>query len=210
MIIRVIFAFLAAVVIACLTLTLSNMFGEVTKSIQLKHKIIFVKEIKIPNLVAVIRAAIVGIFYLSARLLIPRLPIFFAAVLILLTLFFAGYLTAWFFKEGSSIKEILMFVVIQFFVARMGKMAAIRLTDIDAPVGVAILNALPWIWFLMSVGLSIADAIWFRMKLDAAENVALMAIKEERGDENEAECGADDCRDAEGYFEEGYDNAETA
>lgn len=76
------------------------------------------------------------------------------------------YMMVWWAQEGSSIKEFLLFVVIDFLLASIAASGIARIHDLtEARWLIGLLTAIPWILLVMSIGYFLFDIIKFKEDL---------------------------------------------
>ncbi|MBQ8985022.1 hypothetical protein IJ076_00470 [Candidatus Saccharibacteria bacterium] len=177
-VLNVVFSIIYGVVIAALSFYISSRF----------------EESKFRTITTMIAIGGAG---LLVNLFSSIVPIAVAMVLAAVVLAFMGYLIFWFAKNGSSAIEVLAFTVMSFLLSLVGKAAAVRCIDTlwPRPIVGLIIAALPTALFIVSVGIYIASALWFRAEMEEIEEFCDDDEDEEYDDEeggefNEATCEA--------------------
>lgn len=178
-VLNVVFSIIYGVVIAALSFYISSRF----------------EESKFRTITTMIAIGGAG---LLVNLFSSIVPIAVAMVLAAVVLAFMGYLIFWFAKNGSSAIEVLAFTVMSFLLSLVGKAAAVRCIDTlwPRPI-VGVITALPTALFIVSVGIYIASALWFKAEMEEIEEFCdddededEEYDDEEGGEFNEATCEA--------------------
>lgn len=136
------------IVVACLMLSASKRFGEDKK-------------------LAWSRAGIALVVVTLINTIASKGPAWLAIILYVIMLAVMGYMIYWWMQEGSNIKELITFAVMMLLFTLVTKGCGARIYDITSMGWLrGIINSIPTIVFLMSIGYMIADMIWFHAELD--------------------------------------------
>ena len=135
------------IVIACLMLSASKRFGEDEK-------------------LAWSRAGVALVFMTLINTIAAKVPAWLGLIFYVAMLAVMGYMIYWWMEEGSTVKELITFAVIMLLMMLVTKACGARIYDITSIRWITgIINSIPTIVFLMSVGYMVADMIWFHENL---------------------------------------------
>lgn len=117
------------------------------------------------------RATTIGILYAVIYATVGKTPAWLAMIMLIISFAVMGYLIYWWNQEGSTVKELVVFILLNVLILwglAMPAAAAIRdITQIGWVI--AVVESLPKMLFIVSVGYFIANMIWFRQELDTLE-----------------------------------------
>ncbi len=113
------------------------------------------------------RAGIFGVIVTLVAFLSSKVPAWISMILFVVTLAMMGYLIWWWRENGSTKKELAIFVLMMCFLTIVSKGAIVRIRDLmSVKVVIAIFESIPGIMFFLSVGYMIANMIWFHAELE--------------------------------------------
>lgn len=139
-----VFSLILGAVVTALVVSISSRFEE--PMIQMGVK-------------AGVAALLTIIFFATAS----KVPIIVAMLFLIVALAMMGYMIWWWIEDGSTVRELVSFILVDFLLMLIAKALAIRVLDTVIPRWIAgIITALPSVVFVVSVGLFIANMIWFR------------------------------------------------
>lgn len=148
----VIIGVLVGFVVGAICLTISNYFEEENS-----------KEI-------MIRAGVAFLLYIIVYATIGKAPAWLAMIMLLIPLAMMGYLIYWWYQEGSTVKELIAFMLLDVLILwGLAMPAAASILDITQGWVAAIVMSLPKIVFIVSVGFFIANMIWFKEEMNSLE-----------------------------------------
>lgn len=120
------------------------------------------------------KALIFGTLYIVIYCTVSRVPSAIALIELLVTLVMMAYLVYWWYKEGSDIKELVLFIVLDLILMRLANAAAIRIIDItDSKFLIGFVTWLPKMMLVISIGYFVGNKIWWYCDLKR--------LSEERG-----------------------------
>lgn len=153
--------FIVGLVVAALFSTISSMLDVDATEVKIGSK-----RISLPSKTGAIKAVVCGFavaifYYYADKLSAPLALVMMAAMLALMV-----YLILWWKDEASNVKELIVFVLLDSLLSLVAKSLAMRSYDIfSARWLIGIFTALPTMMLLVSLGIFIADMIWFRERL---------------------------------------------
>lgn len=121
-----------------------------------------------------VKALIFGALYIVIYCTVSRAPSAIALIELLVTLVMMAYLVYWWYKEGSDIKELVLFIVLDLILMRLANAAAIRIIDVtDSKFLIGFVTWLPKMMLVVSIGYFVSNKIWWYCDLKR--------LSEERG-----------------------------
>lgn len=115
----------------------------------------------------------------------PKVPAWLAMILLVTMLILMAYMVIWWYTEGSTLKEMLAFVVIDGLFTFTGSSAAARILDLTSYGWlIGIVRALPAVFLVLSIGFFIFDRINFKEWL-VSEDFTTEGYDDEEEDESE-------------------------
>jgi len=139
-----VFSLILGAVVTALVITISSRFEEPMVQMGVKAGV----------------AALLSIILFATA---SKVPIIVAMLFLIVALAMMGYMIWWWIEDGSTVRELALFTLVDFLLMLIAKALATRILDTTIPWWAAgIITALPSVVFTMSVGLFIANMIWFR------------------------------------------------
>ena len=131
-------------------------------------------------------AAIFGLGVAIINYLTIKLPAGLAVLLVAVAVFGMVYLFKFWKEEGDSLKEALMFLLINFVVCIVMNNAAVRMRDLTSVKWVvALFDSLSTMAFVVLTGCLITNVVRFRMSLE--EGTVNLEDYERKGDDDDDE-----------------------
>lgn len=156
-------SFCLGLVFAYFVSTALMMFEEENVGINID---LWSRKIHIPTGKTVVQAVTIGVIVaLISRLPSTRMPSLIAVPCYLAGIMLMLGFLVWWTKSGSAIKELLVFIVLDFLVMLAIRPASARLVGNQNSLLGAILRSVPSMLFIMSIGYYIANMIWFKVSL---------------------------------------------
>lgn len=116
---------------------------------------------------AVIKSVIAGVLIMISNIIVSKIPAILALMVTLVLFAMMGYLVYWWKKQGSNFKELMLISLADMLIALVAKAGAVRIRDlISTGWLIATIESLPLLIFVLSITFFIADAVWFRIKLE--------------------------------------------
>lgn len=135
------------VVVFCLMLSVSKRFGAEKKE-------------------AMRNAGIGGLAIALVNFSAPKVPSIVGMILYFVIAACSAYLVIWWTEDGSTVKELIHFIVIGLLLSITGTACLVRIKDFCS---ISLLNeivsTIPAVVFILSTGYMIADMIWFHDEL---------------------------------------------
>lgn len=121
--------------------------------------------------VTIVRTLVFGLgTFFCTQFSVETSPLVAVVIILPIIIAMMGYLIWWWAEDGSTIKEMIFFIVMELCLNFIGNGAAGRITAMtSARWIVGIIRSIPDIMFIMSFGFFIANRVWFRMKLEGGE-----------------------------------------
>ena len=111
-----------------------------------------------------------GIFCGLLVAIAPKIPPVIALVFMVADLMLMVMIILWWNVNGSTVKELILVSIIDFFLMLAGSSAAARIMDLTSIKWVVgLIRALPLVLFVLSVGFFIMNMIYFKEWLESEE-----------------------------------------
>lgn len=144
-------------------IVISLILGAVIMALMLSVSVRFEE----PKLRMGIECAVATVISVLVYATASKVPIWLALIFLIIMLAMMGFMVWWWNENGSTIKEMIHFIVIDLLFMLIAKAVAVRLYDWPLPRWfVGIIAALPAVMFVMSIGYFIANRIWFKASLE--------------------------------------------
>lgn len=94
----------------------------------------------------------------------------FAMLLLTAMLIIMVFMVVWWMCDGSTIKELIFFILLDLLYLLVAQGAAVRIIDLtESQIIIGLVRVLPVVVFIISIGIFIADMIWFRKDLESED-----------------------------------------
>lgn len=120
-----------------------------------------------PKSLGIKKAGLGGLLVVFIATLAPKVPFFLGPVLTLIVFTMMGYVLYWWRQNGSNFKEMIIFVLIDLFLMLLANAAIVRTHGVIKIQWVnGLIESIPQVFFLMSIGYFVANMIWFHERLE--------------------------------------------
>lgn len=171
-------AIIIAIVVAGLTMALNRRFGEERAEYNIGRPVTLA-------LACAIAFAAAG-----------KVPIVLAVLLTILLLAIMGYMIVWWHEDGSSVKELINFAIVDLLLAMVAWTTSLRIYDWPIPRWlVGIFVSLPKMVFVLSIGYAIANMFWFKAALRTGNFSPFMNLMKGGNEDDELDDEYEDGRD---------------